>query len=50
MGRRPKRRHADDQETPEKMLNIANYRETQIETVMRHHLTAVIMAIIKVYK
>ena len=53
MGRRPKetflqRRPTDGQEACEKMLNISNYiREMKIKTIMRYHLTAVIITIIK---
>ena len=53
MGRSPKetiiqRRPTDGQEAGEKMLNISNYiREMKIKTIMRYHLTAVVITIIK---
>ena len=51
MGRRPKyiflqRRHTDDQQAHERHLTSLIIRETQIETIMRHHLTTVRTAII----
>ena len=39
------RRHTDDQQAHEKMLNIISIREMQIEITMRYHL--LMMAIIK---
>ena len=33
------KRHTNDQQLYEKMLNITNLREMQIKTTMRHHLT-----------
>ena len=57
MGKRPKqtflqRRHIDDEQAQEKMLNNLIIREMQIRmTVVRYHLTPVRMAIIqKSYK
>ena len=40
------RRHTDDKQTQEKMLNITIIREMQIIT-MRYHLMSVRMALIK---
>ena len=39
------RRHTDDQQAHEKMLNIINIREMQIEITMRYH--PLMMAIFK---
>ena len=57
MGKRPKqtflqRRHIDDEQAQEKMLNNLIIREMRIRmTVVRYHLTPVRMAIIqKSYK
>ena len=41
------RRHANGRQGHEKMLNITNTREIQINTTMRYYFTPVIMAIIK---
>ena len=50
MGRRSKQtffqRHTDGQQACEKMVNIT-IREVQIKATMRYHLTAAIMAILK---
>ena len=41
------RRHADGQQTHEKMLNITNHQGKHIKTTMRYHLTPVRVAIIR---
>ena len=40
-------RHTDGQQAHEKMLNMPNYRETQIKTTVKYYLTPVKMVIIK---
>ena len=42
------RRHTDGRKAHEKMLSITNFREIQLESVMRYHLTMIVrMAILK---
>ena len=52
MGRGPEqiffhRRHTDDQQAHEKMLNITKHQGNAIKTTMRYNLTLVRKAIIK---
>ena len=41
------RKHTDDQQAHEKMLNVANYKRNVNQTAVRYHLTPVRMAIMK---